>query len=82
MRSMLFVPGDSRRKFDKARGSGADALCTGGALAQPYPAKPIRLVVPFAVGSGTDIVTRAITEAMQRGLGTTSKIRRAGIQPE
>ena len=26
IRSMLFVPGDSRRKFDKARQSGADAL--------------------------------------------------------
>ena len=26
MRSLLFVPGDSARKFDKARGGGADAL--------------------------------------------------------
>jgi tripartite-type tricarboxylate transporter receptor subunit TctC len=39
------------------------------AVAQDYPAKPIRVVVPFGAGGGTDIMTRLITEEMAKGLG-------------
>ena len=39
------------------------------AAAQTYPSKPIRVIVPFAVGSGTDIVTRMVTEDMGKTLG-------------
>jgi tripartite-type tricarboxylate transporter receptor subunit TctC len=39
------------------------------AHAQPYPNKPIRLVIPFASGSATDIVARAIAEDMRVALG-------------
>jgi len=39
------------------------------ASAQNYPSKPIRVIVPFAVGSGTDIVTRMVTEDMGKTLG-------------
>lgn len=41
-----------------------------GAHAQaPYPNKPIRIVVPFGPGSGTDAVARIISEELQAELG-------------
>jgi tripartite-type tricarboxylate transporter receptor subunit TctC len=39
------------------------ALC-GHALAQSYPAKPIRLIVPYAPGGGVDIVARAVGQEL------------------
>src|SRR5262249_40629296 len=39
------------------------------AMAQNYPAKPIRFVVPFTAGSGTDIIARTVSDAMSRSLG-------------
>jgi tripartite-type tricarboxylate transporter receptor subunit TctC len=41
-----------------------------GAFAQGgYPNKPIRVIVPFAAGSTTDIIARAITDKMAQELG-------------
>ena len=39
------------------------------AQAQPWPAKPIRWVVPYTGGGITDVVTRVVTQKMQSALG-------------
>lgn len=43
----------------------------GGAHAQAnYPTKPIRFIVPYPPGGGTDIVSRLITTSLSERLGT------------
>ncbi len=56
-------------KFILAAGLIATA-CTA-ALAQNFPTKPIKFIVPFSAGSATDIVARMVGEALAKGLGQT-----------
>jgi tripartite-type tricarboxylate transporter receptor subunit TctC len=44
-------------------------LCGGQAAAQTYPAKPIRVVVPFGAGGPADIYARYLGQQMQGTLG-------------
>ena len=39
------------------------------AVAQAYPEKPVTLVVPFAAGGSTDLVSRVIAQKMSEILG-------------
>jgi tripartite-type tricarboxylate transporter receptor subunit TctC len=39
------------------------------ALAQPYPARPIRIVVPWTPGGVTDVLTRAVALQMSESMG-------------
>jgi tripartite-type tricarboxylate transporter receptor subunit TctC len=49
--------------------SAVTGLLPGVALAQTWPAKPVRLVVPFAPGGNTDIIARVIAPRMAESLG-------------
>ncbi len=48
----------------------ASTLCTG-AFAQAWPAKPIRIVVPFPPGGGTDIIARETSQRVASATGWT-----------
>ena len=39
------------------------------ALSQNYPTRPIRMIVPFAAGGGTDVVARVIAPKLGQQLG-------------
>jgi tripartite-type tricarboxylate transporter receptor subunit TctC len=45
------------------------ALAAGPAAAQNYPIRPITLIVPFAAGGPTDVISRIVSEHMSRTLG-------------
>lgn len=54
------------KKLCAGLGLGVAALA---ALAQPYPARPIHLVVGFAPGGAADTVARAMSDGLSRTLG-------------
>ncbi|MBB6557509.1 tripartite-type tricarboxylate transporter receptor subunit TctC [Acidovorax soli] len=45
------------------------AMLPGVCLAQAYPNKPIKLILPFPAGSATDGTARVIAEDLRKGLG-------------
>ncbi|HEX7891791.1 MAG TPA: tripartite tricarboxylate transporter substrate binding protein [Ramlibacter sp.] len=43
-------------------------LAAAGAVADPYPAKPITLVVPYSAGGGADVIARALGKSLTEQL--------------
>lgn len=51
------------------------ALCTtGSALAQDFPTKPLRILVPFTAGSGSDTTARFFGDRLAKQLGQTAVV--------
>jgi tripartite-type tricarboxylate transporter receptor subunit TctC len=53
-------------------------LVVWSAQAQPYPARPIRVLIPFPIGSAADIIARAMEPALREKLGQSLVIDNRG----
>src|SRR6478736_1564001 len=58
-----------RREFLLAGLAVASAALSRTALAQSYPARPVRLVVPFNAGGSTDLIGRIMCQWLSERLG-------------
>ncbi|MGZ8202691.1 MAG: Bug family tripartite tricarboxylate transporter substrate binding protein [Burkholderiales bacterium] len=45
------------------------ASIASGVAAQSYPTKPVRLIVPWSAGSGTDLMSRSLAQKLGEALG-------------
>jgi len=56
----------------------ATLLVASAAAQEPYPSRPITLIVPFAAGGSTDVIARVVAEAMRDPLGQSLVIDNRG----
>ena len=69
----------TRRDFLRVAGAGmAAAMAPAAALAQQWPVKPIKAVVPFGPGSTIDIIGRIVAEPLSQALGQPIVIENRG----
>ena len=61
----------NRRALMTAALSGAALLRARPAGAQSYPQRPVRLIVPYAPGGGTDVFSRLLAAQIEREFGQT-----------
>ena len=47
------------------------AQATSLAVAEPYPSRAIKIVVPYAVGGATDLITRVVAQSLSANLGVS-----------
>src|SRR5437660_2787438 len=54
------------------------AVADQGALADPWPLRPVTMIVPFGAGSGLDVLGRVLAAAMSEKLGQSVIVENAG----
>jgi tripartite-type tricarboxylate transporter receptor subunit TctC len=69
-----------RQSLLQAIGTAALVLMTGATFAQgsAYPDKPIRFVVPYPPGGGTDVIARIVQDRLRAALGQSIVIENRG----
>ena len=69
--SNLAAPTNSNPRFSVLRRLYfvLQCLAASGALAQAYPAHPVKIVVPFAAGGVADITARVLSQKMGESMG-------------
>ena len=58
-----------RRQLLIGSAAGALAAAVGPARAQAFPTRPVRIVVPFSAGGGSDILARNVGIKLTERLG-------------
>ena len=66
------------KKFLVAAFCAASMLQSGALMAQAWPSKPIRMMVPFPPGGSTDIVARIVAQKLSERLGQSIIIENRG----
>jgi tripartite-type tricarboxylate transporter receptor subunit TctC len=76
----------ARNKSSRLRLGGVAAILSAAfalsaatsVLAQKYPDKPVRMIIPFAPGGGTDVLARFLSTKLSEGLGVGLVIENRG----